>query len=198
MSYGPQSAVPAFDYHEYQMAYLGKLFYAAAGKNTAVSRGTAQAVPGKLTLTLKAAEALPADIAVTVRDKFSAIAQSFTVKKSLEAGENTLELALAAQTLAGLHIVDVLVSGQGGTLWWGAAAFDNPAQAKISAVKVPSRIFKKTEKIPVEVAVDGDAEIRYSLFDTYGNEFARGFGAQAELPLADCRTPIARLTVELV
>ena len=198
MSYGPQAAIPAFDYHEYQMAYLGKLFYAAVGKNTVISQGAAQAVPGKLTLTLKTAEALPVEVAVTVRDKFSVPVHSFKVKKSLEAGENTLELALAPDALAGRHIVDVIVSGKGGTLWWGAAVFDNPSKAKITAVKVPAKIYKKTEKMPVEVTTEGEAEIRYALFDTYGNEFARGTGAKAELPLADCRTPIARLTVELV
>ncbi len=198
MSYGPQSAIPAFDYHEYQMAYLGKLFYAAAGKKTALSQGTAQAIPGKLTLDLKTAKALTAEIAVTVRDKFSAPIQTFTVKKSLKAGENKLILALAPDAMAGRHIVDVIVSGKGGTLWWGAAVFDNPSTAKISAVKVPSRIYRKTEKLPVEVAFSGDAEVRLSLFDTCGNEFCRGKGAKAALPLADCRTPVARLTVELV
>ncbi len=198
MSYGPQSAIPGFDYHEYQMAWLGKLFYVAAGKNTAVSQGTAQAIPGKLTLDLKAAKALPVEVAVTVRDKFSAPVQSFKVKKSLKEGENQLTLPLASQALAGRHIVDVIVSGKGGTLWWGAAVFDNPAKAKITMVKVPSRIYKKTEKLPVEVTVEGNAEIRYSLFDTYGNEFAQESGEKVELPLADCRTPVARLTVELV
>ena len=198
MNYGPKSTVPEFDYHEYQMAYLGKLFYAAAGKNTAVSEGTAQAVPGKLSLSLKAVKALPVEIAVTVRDKFSASVQSFKVNKSLEAGENNLTLPLAPQALAGRHIVDVIVSGKGGTLWWGAAVFDNPSKAKITAVKVPGKIFKKTESLPVEVSVDGDAGIRYSLFDTYGNEFAQGSGKNVELPLADCRTPTARLIIELV
>lgn len=198
MSYGPQSAIPAFDYHEYQMAWLGKLFYAAAGKNTAVSEGTAKAVPGKLTLDLKAAKALPVEVAVTVRDKFSASVQSFKVKKTLKAGENQLTLPLAQQALAGRHIVDVIVSGQGGSLWWGAAVYDNPSRAKITAVKVQPEIYKKTEKLPVEVAFDGDAEVRLSLFDSCGNEFCRGKGAKASLPLADCRTPTARLTVELV
>ena len=198
MSYGPASAIPEFDYHEYQMAYLGKLFYAAAGKTTAVSKGSAKAVPGKLTLNLNASQALPVEIAVTVRDKFSAPVHSFKAEKSLKEGENAIELKLAPEALAGRHIVDVIVSGKGGTLWWGAASFDNPAKARITAVKVPAKIYRKTEKLPVETAVDGDAEIRYSLFDIYGNEFARGSGAKAELSLADCRTPVARLTVELV
>ncbi|MBQ7696134.1 MAG: beta-galactosidase trimerization domain-containing protein [Lentisphaeria bacterium] len=198
MSYGPEAAIPQFDYYEYQMAFLGKLFCAAAKKKSAVTKGTLAAVPGKLTLALDASEALDAEIAVTVRDKFSAPTGSVKVKKSLKKGENTCSVELPAQDLAGFHIADVIVSGPKGTLWWGAATFDNPAPAQIRTVKVPEKIFKKSEKLPVEVTFTGDAKVKLALFDIYGNEFFRAEGPKAELSLADCRTPIARLTAELV
>ena len=198
MSYGPADAIPQYDYHEYQMAYLGKLFFDAAGKKTAVTDGKLTALPGKLTLDLKASAAGEIEIAVTVKDKFSAVLQTFKVKKSLKAGANTFEVPLAASARAGLHIVDVIVNGKKGTLWWGAASFDNPGTAKITAVKVADRIYKKTEKLPVEVTFTGKADVRYSLFDNTGNEVARAQGAKAAISLADCRTPIAQLVVELV
>ena len=166
MSYGPEAAIPQFDYHEYQMAFLGKLFYAAAGKKTAVAKGALSAAPGKLTLDLDASEAFDAGIAVTVRDKFSAPAGSVKVKKALKQGKNTVTVDLPAQELAGLHIADVIVSSPKGTVWWGAATFDNPAPAKIQAVKVPAKVFRKSEKLPVEVAFTGDAKVKLSLFDT--------------------------------
>ena len=198
MSYGPEVAIPQFDYHEYQMAFLGKLFYAAAGKSSAVTEGRVTALPGKLNLALKAAKVQEVEIAVTVRDKFSAQVSAFKAKKTLKQGGNTFELPFSAGALAGLHIADVIVSGKGGTLWWGAAAFDNPSPAKILAVNVPKKIFKKSEKLPVKVAFSGDAKVRLTLSDTCGNDFFRSAGSEAELSLADCRTPVARLTAELI
>ena len=198
MSYGPANVIPQYDYHEYQMAYLGKLFFDAAGKKTAVTDGKLTALPGKLTLDLKANAAEKIEIAVTVKDKFSKALQTIKAEKALKAGVNTIEIALDKTPLAGLHIVDVIVNGKKGTLWWGAASFDNPGTAKITAVKVADKVYKKNEKLPVEVTFTGKADVRYSLFDNTGNEVARANGAKAAVVLADCRTPIAQLVVELV
>ena len=92
----------------------------------------------------------------------------------------------------------MIVKGSKGTLWWGAGSFDNPSSAKLTAVKVAEKIYKKSEKLPVEVSFTGKASVRYALFDNTGNEIARAAGAKAAIPLADCRTPIAQLIVELV
>ena len=197
MTYGPLAALPQFDYHEYQMAMLGKLLFDAAGKKTAVTDGKVTAAPGKLTLTLKAAAAENAEIAVTLRDKFSTVLKSVKVKKALKKGDNTIVIPLPSSPRAGLHIADVIVSAQKGTLWWGAGSFENPGTAKITAVKLTDRVWKKNEKFPVEVTFTGKADVRYALFDADGNEVARAKGTKAAIALADCRTPIATLWVEL-
>ena len=198
MSYGPASAIPQFDSHEYQMAYLGKLFYECAGKSSSVTSGSIAARPGSAALTLNALKAIPVEITLTVRDKFSVPVENIKVKKSLKQGKNTLHIPLAKRELSGLHIVDVIVSDRKGTHWWGAGSFENPASAKITAVKVPGKVFKKSEKLPVEVLFTGKAQVKVALFDSYGNEFFRVTGAKADLDLSDCRTPVAFLKVELL
>ena len=198
MSYGPASAIPRFDGHEYQMAYLGKLFYECAGKTSSVTAGSVSVRPGAAVLQLNALKNMPVEITLTLRDKFSAPVKQFKVKKSLKQGKNSVTISLPGSSLAGLHIVDVTVSGKGGTLWWGAGAFENPGTAKITAVKVPVKIFKKSEKLPVEVLFTGKAQVRASLFDGEGNEVARASGAKTALSLADCRTPVAFLQVSLL
>ena len=198
MSYGPANVLPSYNYHEYQMAYFGKVLFDAARKKTAVTSGKVSAAPKALTVELKTASALDVTVDVTVRDKFSAPVQNFSVKKSLKVGANKFMIPLASQALTGLHIVDVKVRNAKGALWWGAAAFENSSKAKITAVKVAEKIYKKSEKLPVEVSFTGKGEVRYSLFDNTGNELARAKGPKALLSLADCRTPIAQLLVELV
>ena len=197
MSYGPASAIPQFDGHEYQMAYLGKLFYEYAGKISPVSAGQVTLHPGTAVLELNALKNMSVEITLTLRDKFSAPVKQLKVKKSLKQGKNSLTISLPVCSLAGLHIADVTVSGKGGTLWWGAGAFENPATAKITAVKVPVKIFKKSEKLPVEVLFTGKAQVQTSLFDSEGNEVSRASGAKTAIALADCRTPVAFLQVEL-
>ena len=198
MSYGTLAAIPRHAYHEYQMAYFGKVLFDAAQKKTAVTSGKLSAVPGALTVELEAASALNGDIDVTVRNKFSVPVQQLTVKKSLKAGRNHFTVPLAAQALEGLHIVDVKVKNAQGTFWWGAAAFKNVSKARFTAVKVADRIYKKSEKLPVEAAFTGKGEVRYTLFDNTGNEIARAKGPKSAIALADCRTPIAQLVAELV
>jgi hypothetical protein len=180
------------------MAYLGKLFYECAGKTSSVTAGSVTARPGAAVLDLNALKNMPVEITLTLRDKFSAPVKQFKVKKSLKQGKNSVTISLPGSSLAGLHIVDVTVSGKGGTLWWGAGAFENPGTAKITAVKVPVKIFKKSEKLPVEVLFTGKAQVRASLFDGEGNEVARASGAKTALSLADCRTPVAFLQVSLL
>ena len=198
MSYGPAGVIPQYDYHEYQMAWFGKLFFDAAGKKSCITDGKVAASAGKITLDLKASAAAQVEVAVTVRDKFSAPVQTLTVKKALKQGANKFHITLAPLALSGLHIADVIVKNAKGSCWWGAASFENTSAARITGVKIANKIYKKNEKLPVEVAFNGKAEVRYSLFDTTGNEVARAKGAKAAITLADCRTPVANLVIELV
>ena len=198
MSYGPADAIPQYDYHEYQMAWFGKLFFDAAGKKSCITDGKAAVRAGKLTLDLKASAAAQVEVAVTVRDKFSAPVQTLTVKKSLKQGANKFDITLAPLALSGLHIADVIVKNAKGSCWWGAASFENISAARITGVKIADKIYKKSEKLPVEVSFSGKARVRYSLFDTTGNEVARAEGAKVAIALADCRTPVANLVIELV
>ncbi len=187
----------SYKFHEYQMALIGRIVYDAAGKKTNISGSALTAVPGQFKAVLTAAASQKVKASLQIRDKFSRNTDLIEQEIELKSGTNELALTIPAQQSGGLHFADLKISGEKGAEWWGSATFDNPAAAKISSVKFEDRLYRKDETIKPVVKIDGEAKIKVSLLDNYGNEFARAEGANPELSFADCLTPACRLVVEL-
>ncbi len=190
--------IPTYDYHEYQMALWGRLLYAAAKKTSAVSAVAFQMNGNQANFTVTANKEVSADIEITLRDKFSRECGKVTQKVKLTNGDNRCEIKMPAAVLDGLHFADVIIRSTKGVEWWGSHAFTHQAPGRITEIQIEDKVFKKDEKLPVNVTFEGKGNLVCRLFDTQGNEFANARGTAVAMPLSDCRTPVCRLVAELV
>ncbi len=185
-------------YWEYQMSLLGKMIYWSAGRNGNVCGSALRAVPGRLTVRLEAKKAQTVTAELTVRDKFYRTGQNISRRFNLVPGENSVEIVFEQPRLSGLHLADLIVRGDSGVEWWGSASFETASPVRIEALKLDDKkIWKKSEPLTGSLQLTAPGTARISLFDTFGNEFARGSQTDFSLPLRDCRTAGCRLVAEV-
>jgi hypothetical protein len=187
-----------YKYYEYQMALLGRLLFAAAGRSSNVSAGKLTAAPGNCQVELQAVQNQTAQLEITLRDKFSQVVATRTQEITLQSGSNQTTCELPLPVLQGLYFTDVRVIGKNGVEWWGSAVFDHAAAGKILDISLEQRIYRKDENLSGTLTCQGAGSPQVRLLDTYGNEFARASGTEFTLPLADCRTPVCWLEADLL
>ncbi len=186
------------DYHywEYHISLLAKMIYWSTGSNTNINGKELQASPGKLTFNLSATKKQDVTAELTIRDKYSQ--EVLTQKKSLSLnpGANSCEIDFSALSAHGLHLADLIIRGEKGVEWWGSAEFINRRPLHIEKLNLTEKIYRKDESLKGKVVLSETGEVRVTLFDSFGNEFARATGSDFELPLRDCRTLTCKLVVE--
>ncbi len=176
------------DYHEYHLSLLGKMIYAAAKRTPVLSIRALEAVPGRVSAVITTTHPRQLTAHVTLRDKFSAPVHTMASVLSLNAGANDFALDLPAPTMPGMAFVDVILNSPDGTEWWGTAAFVNQATAAITEFLVEDKVWRRQDTVTGTVANTGQADLTVSLYDAWGNEFARTGSRDFALPLRDCQS----------
>ncbi|MBP5640409.1 MAG: beta-galactosidase trimerization domain-containing protein [Victivallales bacterium] len=183
-------------YYEYQYALLGRLVQAAAGLETGV-KAKIEASQTKATVAVVAAEPQDVVVRLTLRDKFSQVIEHQEKAVRLEKGRGQeIVFNYAKPAMTGTFFADVVVLRKdgAGALWWGAGTAVNDTPA-ITKLEFPAKVYRLNESVTGHA--EGIGTVTAELSDTYGNVVARMEGNDFTLPLADVRTPNARLTVRL-
>jgi beta-galactosidase len=183
-------------YWEYQMSLFGKMIYWSADRAGGVTGTQLRAIPGKLTVQLETVEARAVTAELTIRDKFSRPEQQLNRPLQLKPGINAVELDFEVPSMSGLHLADLIIRGESGVEWWGTASFETASPLRIKALKLADGIRKKTDHLTGSVELSAPGEVQVSLFDSYGNEFARSSKPEFDFSLRDCRTLTCRLVAE--
>ena len=191
------SSLPEYDYHEYQIAFFGKMMMLAANRKANLEIDTLSAENGKISIPIYSTDKLPVEISVSIRNKNSIVEQQISRKINLSAGKSDIKLTFAPVTENGRHFADVIIKSSKGVEWYGTAVFNNTAQSKITAVNFENRIYRKNENLKVNAETSDNSPVKIQLFDTEGNVFAETSGNSCSLPLADCRTPALKMVVTL-
>jgi Beta-galactosidase trimerisation domain/Beta-galactosidase len=185
-----------YNYWEYQISLLAKMIYwtarvpfAIEGRQMKVTNGTA------LSLLVNSKSAKNVKLDLTIRDKFYNIEQHKIITLNLKSGENKVKTTFKKSNLSGMHFADVIIKSEKGTEWWGSAAFKTQSPVSLIKLTAEDKVWKKSDtfKCSVKLSSSSQAKVELSLYDSFGNEFARtskqnkGSNIKLELPLKDCR-----------
>ena len=187
-----------YHYYEYHHMLLGKMIYAAANTANAIEVKSIKADTKNLVLNVISKQKENLNVEVTLRDKFSKVVNKVTHKTAVKKGSTLLTIPLGKATLYGEHFADTIISNNKGKVWWGTANFTNKTESYFTKAKITNKIYKQSDSIKPEIAVYGNGEIIYNLFDANGNCFAKGKGKSVALPLKDCLSATGALEILLV
>jgi hypothetical protein len=184
-----------YNYWEYQISLLARMVYWTAGIPFKVEgRDMKVSDDKKLSLVLNAKKSENVTCDLTIRDKFYRIEQHKTFKAKLKSGKNQINLSFEHPTISGTHFADLIVKSKEGTEWWGTVSFKTNNPITLKNLVAEDKIWKKTDtfKCSVTLAGSGNKQIELSLYDSFGNEFARTTKTaennclNLELPLENC------------
>lgn len=196
-----------YNYWEYQISLLARMIYwtarvpfAIEGRQMKVSDGTT------LNLLLNSKYSKKVKLDLTTRDKFYRIEAHKTLDLNLKPGENKVRITFKKPVLSGMHFADLIVKSEKGTEWWGSAAFKTKSPISLVELTAEDKVWKKSDifKCTVKISASNQSQIELSLYDSFGNEFARtskqGKGPEINLELAleDCRALTFEAHVKII
>jgi hypothetical protein len=196
-----------YNYWEYQIMLLAKMIYWTAGCDFPLEgKGMRVDNAQKLSISLNSKESKNVELELTIRDKFYQIEQYKKVSVSLILGNNDLSVEFNKPSLSGIHFADLIIKGDKGTEWCGSDSFTTESELEGGNIETTNQVWKSNDKFKcsIDVKGKGTGEIRLSLSDFCGNEFA-SLSKNAlpgkidfELPLANCRWPAFQAKAKIV
>jgi hypothetical protein len=214
----PQSVNPVetkiyWDYWEYQYSLLARSILWASGREAEVRIDALTAGDLGVKLELKLNTPHRVEIEIAGKNEFGQPLGSHLTMKDLTAGENLVEIP--ADSLrpttgwpGGRQIFNVIIRDQqsGATLNWGAATFQTPKRAMMTAAKPAVDVYKRGETLSAVLRAAGDLsglQMRMEVADDLGrllNVIARPARGERTLtyPLSDFLGKFAFVTAELV
>ncbi len=183
----PQSVNPVetkiyWDYWEYQYSLLARSILWASGREANVTINSLSAGTGAIKLALKTPAPRPVEIEISGKNEFGQSFGSRRLSKSLGAGDNLIEIPAATLRPeigwpGGRQIFDVIIRDPqtGATLNWGAATFQSPKRAMLTAAKPAVDVYKRGETLSAVLRAAGDLsglQMRMRVADDLGRQLS--------------------------
>ncbi len=185
-----------YNYWEYQISLLARMIYWTARVPFSIEGRQMEVRSGSdLTLVLTGKKPGKVKLDLTIRDKFYRVEQQKTLDVELKPGSNTVNIPFTKPALSGIHFADLIVRSSKGTEWWGTTAFKTESRVSLVKLITENKVWNKSDifKCSVELSKPGQAQVELSLYDSFGNEFAKttktvqGIKADLEVPLKNCQ-----------
>ena len=196
-----------YNYWEYQISLLARMIYWTAKVPFAVEGRQMRVSDAKtLELLLNSKSSRKVKLDLTIRDKFYRIEGHKILDFNLKTGENKVRINFNKAVLSGIHFADLIVKSEKGTEWWGSASFKAKSPVSLLGLRAEDKVWKKSDtfKCTVKVSASNQSRIELSLYDSFGNEFART-GKQLkdseinlELALKNCRALTFEAHVKII
>ncbi|MGE5127582.1 MAG: beta-galactosidase trimerization domain-containing protein, partial [Betaproteobacteria bacterium] len=152
-----------WDYWEYEHALLARAVTWAAGREGDLRIRSLTASPEDTRLVLASTGSHAVEVEARAKSAFTGAGRSARARRELGAGETTLvipaaELAPAAGFDGGRQIVDVIVrdATSGATLGFGAASFDVPRAASVTAIRPNAEVYRRGDTMSIVTRAAGE------------------------------------------
>ena len=183
----PQSVNPVetkiyWDYWEYQYSLLARSILWASGREVKVSINALSAGNETIKLALSTPSPRQVEIEISRKNEFGQSHGTTRISKSLVAGDNLIEIpAETVRPKTGWHggrqVFDIIMREPrtGATLNWGAATFNSPKRAMMTAARPAVDVYKRGETLSAVVRAAGDLEglrMQMRVSDDLGRELS--------------------------